>query len=95
MTHIAERAPEECPHPCLDDMFACTRCNSLERWRAAQARVDERGVGAGAAIEAVQNLFERAVQWMPWSLTTQDAADFGDELRADRDTAIRAIRVQA
>ena len=47
------------------------------------------------AIEAVQNLFECAVQWMPWNPTTQDAVDFGDELRADRDAAIRAIRGQA
>lgn len=111
MTHIAERAPE-CPHSCLDDMFACTRCNDLKKWRAAEAAVEQRiavvhlagfdgsrrgaveptRASVDAAVEAVKNLFECAIGWMPWNFTTQDAADLSDELRADRDTAIRAIR---
>ena len=54
--------------------------------------VKDRKTRSRRRIEAVKNLFECAIGWAPWNFTTRDAADLSDELRADRDTAIRAIR---
>ena len=90
MTHIAEMAPNPCPkftHATVDEALGCNRC-----YDASTAKTVRKLKMQSDGVEAVQNLFERAVQWIPWSLTTQDAADFGDELRADRDLAIGAIR---
>ena len=93
MTHIAEMAHDPCPkftRATADEALGCNRC-----YGAPTAEMVRKLKMQSDGVEAVQNLFERAVQWIPWNLTTQDAADFGDELRADRDAAIRAIRGQA
>ena len=88
MTHIADRAPGECWHPCLDDTFACTQCNSREAWRRMVEAVGRRQ----RAVEGVQALYECAIQWMPWSFPRGDIEGYRESLRADRDAAIQAIR---